>query len=346
MSAKSAADLERRARTRPAPSPWFWTITWSCMPSPTKRSRAIESLSCASPPASGLRRKNAAEKYSTFPDESSSGRSPLTVSRKRERKRVSSAKKPLVVVAEVAALVADAERRALEDRQRRSLRGAVRVAGFQRRRRARRIGSRAFAERRRPRMVDLERRVRRGRSARRARPRARRRAAWQSAPARTSTCAESAGKPLVTVQTCRSCTSTTPGSATSARPPRRGRCRRARARGRSASTRAGAPTLAADHQRRDGEARDRVEAVPAGEQDERARDAVPAKAARSVATWRYAPRTLRLSRLAPCEHAVATRLTAMPAERDGEHDPAVHVGGRDQPAHRLVDDPDARRGRA
>ena len=38
--------------------------------------------------------KNAAEKYSILPDESSSGRLPLMVSLKRERKRVSSEKRP------------------------------------------------------------------------------------------------------------------------------------------------------------------------------------------------------------------------------------------------------------
>jgi hypothetical protein len=43
-----------------------------------------------------LRRKNAAEKYSTLPDESGSGVTPLSVSVRRERKRVSSANRPLV----------------------------------------------------------------------------------------------------------------------------------------------------------------------------------------------------------------------------------------------------------
>ena len=76
--------------------PWFWTITWSCIPSPTKRWRTIESESCGRPPAIGLRRKNAAEKYSTFPDESRSGFAPLIVRQSRERKRVSSANRPCV----------------------------------------------------------------------------------------------------------------------------------------------------------------------------------------------------------------------------------------------------------
>jgi hypothetical protein len=56
----------------------------------------IETASWSRPPASGLRRKKAAEKYSTLPDESSIGRSPLTRNSRRERKRVSSAKRPLV----------------------------------------------------------------------------------------------------------------------------------------------------------------------------------------------------------------------------------------------------------
>ena len=43
-----------------------------------------------------MRRKNAAEKYSTFPDESRSGVAPLIVSRSLVRKRVSSVKSPCV----------------------------------------------------------------------------------------------------------------------------------------------------------------------------------------------------------------------------------------------------------
>ena len=47
-----------------------------------------------------------------------------------------------------------------------------------------------------------------------------RRAAWQSLSAPTSTCADSAGKPLVISHTCRSCTSTTPGCADERRADR------------------------------------------------------------------------------------------------------------------------------
>ena len=59
-----------------------------------------------------------------------------------------------------------------------------------------------------------------------------RRTPWQSSPGATSTCAASAGKPVVTSQTCRSWTSTTPGW----RPGRgrRPRGRRPRARPRAA----------------------------------------------------------------------------------------------------------------
>ena len=52
----------------------------------------------------------------------------------------------------------------------------------------------------------------RSRTRSRGAPRARRRLAWQSSPRPTSTCADSAGKPDVIVQTCRSWTSTTPGA--------------------------------------------------------------------------------------------------------------------------------------
>src|SRR5215210_1583401 len=97
MSAKSVASSmassnSTRRRTR------FWTRTRSCIPSPMKRSRAIESSSCPSPPTTGFRRKNAAEKYSTLPEERTSGASPLIVNRQRERKRVSCAKRPCVGV--------------------------------------------------------------------------------------------------------------------------------------------------------------------------------------------------------------------------------------------------------
>jgi hypothetical protein len=73
---------------------WFWMTNESCIPSPTKRSRRIESTSCGNPLVKGLRMKNAAEKYSILSDERRRGRSPLIVSFSDERKRVSSAKSP------------------------------------------------------------------------------------------------------------------------------------------------------------------------------------------------------------------------------------------------------------
>ena len=84
---------------------------------------------------------------------------------------------------------------------------------------------------------------------------------------------QSAGKPLVTVQTWRSCASTTSRSATSARPTSSGSIavrraleedRRRLAQQRTSSTRTSATATR--------EARERVEAVPAGDQDQRARD--------------------------------------------------------------------------
>src|SRR4051812_14290196 len=67
----------------------------SCIPSPTNRSRATEISSGPRSSTTGLRRKKAAEKYSTLSEERTSGRAPLIVSTQRERKRVSSAKRPM-----------------------------------------------------------------------------------------------------------------------------------------------------------------------------------------------------------------------------------------------------------
>src|SRR5919198_5135097 len=58
MSAKSAATSSSRSNSTGSML-WFWTTNVSCIPSPTKRSRRIERTSCGSPPASGLRMKNA-----------------------------------------------------------------------------------------------------------------------------------------------------------------------------------------------------------------------------------------------------------------------------------------------
>ena len=71
------------ARTRPLAT--FSTVTCSCSASRMNRSRRITSWSGASDPPTGLRRKNAAEKYSTRPVESGSRGFPSIRSRMRER---------------------------------------------------------------------------------------------------------------------------------------------------------------------------------------------------------------------------------------------------------------------
>ena len=59
--------------------------------------------------------------------------------------------------------------------------------------------------------------------------------------------------------------------------------------------------------------------------------AVPTNAARSVATCRNAPRTLRLERSARASTSVAARFTAIADERDDEHDAAAHADRIDEP---------------
>src|SRR5205085_6852468 len=125
----------------------------------------------------------------------------------------------------------------------------------------------------------------------------RRRTAWQSAPGSTRTCAASAGKPLVTVHTCRSCTSTTCGSATIRRPTASGsispgepsmkiRVDSRRSAALDQKTSAATARLAIGSNRSQPVARTSAPAT-----------AVPAKAARSVATWRKTQHTFRLERL-------------------------------------------------
>ena len=65
----------------------------------------------------GLRRKNAAEKYSTVPDESSSGRSLSIVSCSAGEEARVLREQPVRPLADVAELVRDAERRAFENRE-------------------------------------------------------------------------------------------------------------------------------------------------------------------------------------------------------------------------------------
>src|SRR5581483_11242436 len=138
------------------------------------------------------------------------------------------------------------------------------------------------------------------------------RIAWQSAPTATSTWAETIGNPLVSVQTWRSCTSTTSGSSRIARPTVSGwmfsgaTSRKIRVDSRSSpkapqNISAATTSPAIGSNRSHPVARIRPPTT-----------AVPANAARSVTTCRNAPRTFRLSRLALANSAVATRLTAMP----------------------------------
>ena len=90
-------------------------------------------------------------------------------------------------------------------------------------------------------MLDLERRVVDPVPARRASRSSSRRIRWQSSPRSTSTWAESAGKPELISQTCRSWTSVTPRvRPQQRRRPRRGRSPRAPPRAARAPTPAGA----------------------------------------------------------------------------------------------------------
>ena len=99
-----------------------------------------------------------------------------------------------------------------------------------------------------------------------------RRTPWQSAPGATSTCAESTGKPLVSVQTCRSCTSRTSGSATIACATSSGSMSPGDASRKMRVDSRMQPVRRPEHQRSDDQACDRVGAVPAGEQHDQAGD--------------------------------------------------------------------------
>ena len=90
----------------------------SCRSSVTKRSQRSRISSGSNPPAGGLRRKKAAAKYSTLPVESGSGRTPLIVgTQPREESRVVRVE-PVRPLEDGALVRADAERRAVEDRER------------------------------------------------------------------------------------------------------------------------------------------------------------------------------------------------------------------------------------
>ena len=60
MSAKSQP-ISSASWNETGSTPWFWIVMRSCIASPTKRERAIDSVSCGSVSVDGLRRKNAAE---------------------------------------------------------------------------------------------------------------------------------------------------------------------------------------------------------------------------------------------------------------------------------------------
>ncbi len=98
MSAKSAASSSETSKSSRCMLSFRIAIR-SCMPEPTNRSREMESASCGRLSKLAFRRKKAAAKCSTRPDDSRSRGDPCTESRRRERNRVSCAKKPLVSAA-------------------------------------------------------------------------------------------------------------------------------------------------------------------------------------------------------------------------------------------------------
>ena len=149
----------------------------------------------------------------------------------------------------------------------------------------------------------------------------------------------SAVKPLVTVQTWRSCASTTPWCADDRaadgvgvdllrralqEDPRRLAQQRERAQRQSAATKS--------------EAIGSKRFQPVTRMSAPA-TAVPANAAMSVATWRKAARMLMLRCEPPISDRRRERVDGDRRERDGEHDPAVHLDGVDQAADGAVDDP-------
>src|SRR5204863_2175087 len=154
-----------------------------------------------------------------------------------------------------------------------------------------------------------------------------RRMPWQSAPGSTSTCAESVGNSLVTSQTWRSCTSTTPGCAAiavpisftgspagamSSRTPPESRTSRHDARSMSAATNSAATASA----RTQPVARITPPAT-----------AVAMNAKRSLRTCWKLPSTLSDSRFAPAICHVARTLTPMPTRATTRIAPPFAGGG-------------------
>ena len=161
-----------------------------------------------------------------------------------------------------------------------------------------------------------------------------RRWACVSQPERTVTCADSAGKPDVTSQTCRSCTSTTWCSAASVLPISSG------SRSRGAASRSTRPeSRRRPKPERSISAATSSAAMPSARPKSVSRMIAPAtavamKANRSVSTCWKAPSTLRLRRFAPERTSVAAGShRCRPRRRPGPRLP--RPGWLDQPAHPL-----------
>src|SRR2546430_3525155 len=138
-----------------------------------------------------------------------------------------------------------------------------------------------------------------------------RRIAWQSAPGSTRTCADTDGNPLPTVQTWRSWTSETCGTASIAAATSRGSAGAISSRIRVDSRR----STKLDQKIRPATTRLAIgshRSHPVASTSAPAA-AVPMNAARSVATCKKAPRTFRLSRLGRARTAAAARFTTTPA---------------------------------
>ena len=113
-----AAELERELEGDASPYAGSWTTIRSCIASPTKRARAIESASCGSPSGERVAEVEGGREVLDLAGGESSGR--RAVDRQpqaREEARVCDEEAGVGAV-DVPALVADAERRAFEDRER------------------------------------------------------------------------------------------------------------------------------------------------------------------------------------------------------------------------------------
>ena len=104
------------------------------------------------------------------------------------------------------------------------------------------------------------------------------------------------------------------------------------------------PAARPQHERDHHQGGDRVGAGEPGDQDEDGGVAVAANAYRSVSTWAAAPSMLRLRRprppVRPGQQPARRQVDADPGQRHAEHQRAGHRVGGDQPADRLVGQPD------